>query len=274
LLKALASAPAGALQFATEPTDELQKMAWGMLPPDLPAELGGGKTADVLGAISGVSGGLSLPPKSGIDLTIRCASPEGAKSVHNLIRAALTAMVAEIEKDPSKDKPDAKGLEAFLTPQVEGNDLKLLRDGDAMDKQLAPAIVLSLVRAHEVAGRVRSMTQMRQLLVAFIMYAGDHNGAFPDELSAAALGPYVEGGEEAVRKLLINPRRPKLDPAYVYVKPANPAKHPGELIVLYEADHPAHPEAGLNVGFADGHCEYMTREQFENQKTKGGAGGL
>ena len=75
-----------------------------------------------------------------------------------------------------------------------------------------------------------------------------------DDLAAAAKAYDAEA-------VLKNPRGGKSD--YKYVKPPLGNQSPAERIVIYETD--ALDPNGLDVGFADGHVEFMAKEQFDKQ---------
>jgi prepilin-type processing-associated H-X9-DG protein len=81
-----------------------------------------------------------------------------------------------------------------------------------------------------------------------MMYRNDNKNAWPDDLKA--LEKYVK-----VAQVFTNPTKPDLKPGYVYVKPVEPIADPSAHAVIYEA----HKEfgSGLNVGFADGHVEFV-----------------
>ena len=100
------------------------------------------------------------------------------------------------------------------------------------------------------------------------MYANDHNGQTPPDLTA--LVKY----EDMSPSVLVDPLHPQEKIGFIYVRPAGDwQKHDQDVAVLYEA----WPE-GHNIGFADGRVEWAgTRQQVEEQikatKTRNAAGG-
>jgi len=90
------------------------------------------------------------------------------------------------------------------------------------------------------------------------MYANDKDGEFPANLEVLVEKGYLPNG-----RFLINPRRPKLKVGYVYLKPAGLAEKWGgqaaQTVLMYEA----YEEwgEGINVGFADGHVEFIADEE-------------
>ena len=271
LLKLLAASDTAAVTAAMDLTDELRQMASDFLPTSLPAELGGGKMSELLSAIINESATASLPPKAALNITMHCASEDAARRVQHLGTSALTDLVKDLAPSPEEGGLDWKGLSQFLMPELKGSDLSVSRNAAAIDSQLAGPLVLSIVKSYRVALIVRSMSNMRQLLTGSILYANDHQSAFPDELTVATIGEYL-GGEEPAKRLLSNPRHPELNLAYVYLKPAKTVRNPGEVIVLYEATDKEHPDDHINVGYADGHCESMTRAEFEKLMKKASGG--
>lgn len=131
----------------------------------------------------------------------------------------------------------------------------------AMAADLKPA----MERAQIAALRVKSMSNIRQLLLATRMYANEHQGTPPQSL--ADLGPYLGSRDGKVPPMLLtNPQRPDLkDAGYVYV-PALEQKFdhvngPATRLAIYEAGDFGQ---GVNVGFWDGHVEFVrNKAKFE-----------
>ncbi len=121
-------------------------------------------------------------------------------------------------------------------------------EGDAAEEG---RYVSAADRAKELGLRMRSATALRKILVACLRYAAEHGGQWPDDLRS------LEGhGIDAAD--LVNPRRPDNASGWVYRRPAAPANGlgnaPGTVVVHEELD----PwNEGVNVGFADGHVEFV-----------------
>ena len=99
-----------------------------------------------------------------------------------------------------------------------------------------------------------SMSHIRQLLMATIMFTNDNKGALPERFPED-LKPYLNG-EDA--DIIANPRAPGKEVGYIYVRPAanlTQLPHPDQTIVIYEATDAWGD--GICVGFADGHVEVV-----------------
>ena len=96
---------------------------------------------------------------------------------------------------------------------------------------------------------------MRQLLLACLLWANDHKGEWPDDLAAAAKAAGINTPD-----LLKNPGKPGT--GYTYVKPPPTQKDPGTstTVAIYETE--PSPD-GRNVGFADGHVEFLKEPEFQ-----------
>jgi prepilin-type processing-associated H-X9-DG protein len=124
----------------------------------------------------------------------------------------------------------------------------------AMAADLKPA----LERAQVAALRVKSMSNMRQLMMACVMYANDNKGEVPPAITD--LGKYTgnRNGQTPVA-LLMNPQKPDQNTAgYLYV-PAPEGKvqkirNAAERLAIYESGDFGE---GLNVAFWDGHVEFV-----------------
>ena len=186
-----------------------------------------------------------VPPKTALRVAIQANDAKAAGNVKDRL-VSLLAMI------PPQAKVSPKFVE-LITPSVAGDQVVLTLDNDklmAMAKELQPAIVEARSHARRIAGA----SNIRQLLMACQMYMAEHKGQWPDDLKATE--KYL-GGAAGAANVMKNPARPEMNPAYVYVKPAVvPVPKPAETVVVYEA----HKDfgAGVNVGFADGHVEYVS----------------
>jgi prepilin-type processing-associated H-X9-DG protein len=134
--------------------------------------------------------------------------------------------------------------------------------------QVAVAMKEPLMRARQAALRVQSMSNIRQLLQTCLLHANENKGQYPADMKAleAAMAKW-NPDPNAAKRVLTNPRHPEIQPAYVYIKPAQGVKAPAETVVIYES----HKEFGdgINVGFADGHVEFVgQKQQFDQMLAK------
>lgn len=94
-----------------------------------------------------------------------------------------------------------------------------------------------------------SMKNVKTMLLACWGYSGKHGGQWPQTLQELV----SEGMDAGV---LINPLQPDNVNGYIYLKPA--ANHSSQTVVIYEAYETW--DSGINVGFFDGHVEYIRDE--------------
>ncbi|MEN6575836.1 MAG: hypothetical protein ABFD90_05785 [Phycisphaerales bacterium] len=116
----------------------------------------------------------------------------------------------------------------------------------------------ALARAREQARTVASMSNLKQLGLAVIMYADDHDGKTPSDLEQAK--PYYRDS-----KILESPRKPDWfdGPSYIYIPDQTTAGNVAGNIVAYE-----NPEFGMDkvlVLFLDGHVEAMDHDRFQSE---------
>ena len=100
------------------------------------------------------------------------------------------------------------------------------------------------------------MSNLKQLGLAVIMYADDHDGKLPDSLEQAK--QYYGNS-----KVLESPLKPKdfAGPSYIYVSGhSTKADSPYRQIVIYE--NPAYCQDTINALFLDGHVERMQKDRF------------
>jgi prepilin-type processing-associated H-X9-DG protein len=256
LLKAMAGAGDGAGQLAVEPTSDIVKFFSGMM-PQLPPELGGGKTTDVLSNIKDMTVSVVAPPNAALKATVHCPTPDAAQSTNALVKTAIDSLNKQLAANQDGMAPVWGSLLAALTPTLDGSNLTIVASGDDLTKKLGGPMVMSMVRARQAAERVASMSNERQLLISCLMYSNDHNGAYPPALDVANLGQYV-GGADSLKRIMTNPRHPDKDPGYVYVKPTAPSP---DAVVIYEvADD---KDTQVNVGFGDGHVEAISKDDLK-----------
>ena len=253
LQQAMASVGAAPLSVMLIPTDANRKLIEKMM-PTLPPPVGGPATALTRG-VKWASLAVELPPKLDAKLVIQSQDAAAAEAMRGVIERGLGAWAEMGEKDAGL--ANAGELVKPLLPTQQADKLTLSLGQAQVDRfvvGVAPAIRLARQRATEMA----SMSNIRQMLMACIIYSNDHRGQWPATLEAAT------GTMPA--SLLTNPSRPKAKPAYIYMKPANAKKLPNESLVLYEAFD---RWPGLvNVGFADGHVERIDDQQRFEQLLK------
>jgi len=121
----------------------------------------------------------------------------------------------------------------------------------------AAILMPALAKARDQARNVASMSYLRQIGIALLMYAEDHEGRFPADLKD--LKEY-----HITDTVLQSPRQPRRfdGPSYIYLA-GQGAKADAQNIVVYE--NPEFCTDKINVLFLDGHVESMTPEAFRQQ---------
>jgi general secretion pathway protein G len=113
-----------------------------------------------------------------------------------------------------------------------------------------------LDKARDQGKRSVSLNNLRQIALACIMYADEHDGKFAPDLQQ--LYPYHRNP-----KILESPRKPKgFDgPSYIYVAGLKARmRDTSRIIIFYE--NPAFCSDGICVAFMDGHSEWMKPAGF------------
>ena len=94
-----------------------------------------------------------------------------------------------------------------------------------------------------------SVSNMKQILLSCIMYAQENKDQWPDSLQDLTQ-------RRLARDTLINPGQPERENGYIYIKPSTPILP--QQVVLYEA-YDSWGD-GINVGYADGHVQFIKEE--------------
>jgi hypothetical protein len=223
-------------------------------PVALPAELGGTPIATLVSPLRAAGLSLQTRPAPSLALVLATDDPNNASHLASVLSADLTTFVKAITAEAERSAetravlPIIQELPRLLAPTVEGSAVRINLDKSALSR-LTALMVPSLIRAEEVAQRVASMSNMRQITVAALMYEQEH-GTWPDSLAALDL-------PEA---LTTSPRELQ-NRAYTY--------HPwsaeqieaiggGDVPVLWE--QPDGPDEPVSVAFADGHVEMYSAQ--------------
>lgn len=150
------------------------------------------------------------------------------------------------------------GADGFYS-HYKGSGLEMSLRGVAGGGVAAGFIMPRLSGARQQARRAASMSNLRQLGLAVIMYADDHDGRLPATLEEAR----TYYGDDQV---LQSPRRPERfdGPSYIYV-PGHSMEtdRPSQEVVIYE--NPALCDDRIPVLFLDGHVEAMAMGAFREK---------
>ena len=147
---------------------------------------------------------------------------------------------------------DAKGLRGYYRGAGIEPTLGAVAGGAIGAGIMMPA----LARSRQQARNTVSMNNLKQLGLALIMYADDHDGKLPDNFEQAK--EYY--GDS---KVLESPHKPKdfAGPSYIYV--SGHSMNTGstsQQIVAYE--NPKYCKDTIIALFLDGHVEKMQRDRF------------
>ncbi len=122
----------------------------------------------------------------------------------------------------------------------------------------------ALSGAREQAKRAASAGNIRQIQIGLIIYADEHEGKLPESMDDEEVTKCMGfASKKDASKIFESPRKPKnfVGPSYIMV-PVERADIPetGKIILLYE--NPQFCRGGLNVGFVDGHVEFIKQNEF------------
>jgi hypothetical protein len=148
---------------------------------------------------------------------------------------------------------------------------------------LAGIAMPALSRARMQALEVQSMSNLRQIGLAAIMYSNDHKGRFPNTLGETL--PYLENNPS----VFVHPKSGKAAPAtaapaelakwvdqnsdYVYVGAgvSHKTERTAETVIAHERFELA--QGRIAAAFADGHCETMPVDELRRRLASRAAGG-
>jgi prepilin-type processing-associated H-X9-DG protein len=218
--------------------------------PKMPRELGGDDTAAVMSSAKWAAASVQLPPKVSANLDIQAVNAESAERLERIradvVQVPARKMRSETWGDPAK----------LQTPKRQGDRLTLSLTSEQIIDQVGPVVSVAMVQARQSAIRVQSASNLRQLAMT-VMLGYQATKQYPADIDAIIAQGNVN------RQVLRNPLRPEKEIGYVYVKPAaqagQAAGKPAEHVIFYE-EHEKFGE-GVNVGFLDGHVEYINNEE-------------
>jgi prepilin-type processing-associated H-X9-DG protein len=207
-----------------------------------------------------------------VDSRIQGIVPTGSRLVMSASRVygneSETIVVAEIEVT-APDRPSYKLTDTFRL-RKDGDTWKILADPINAQSGPPPSIVAMLLADPNVTQQAKSaskrtvcLSNVKQLALGTIMYAGDNDDRLPDASHwRSAVMPYVKNAEifrcpadtsGAASSYRLNPRLSRL-PMTAVGEPANTA-------MIYEGDGngftPRHNGMG-SVSFVDGHAKVVS----------------
>ena len=157
-----------------------------------------------------------------------------------------------------KDK-DGKVIKSITTKIVFDDELdKSLFRLDAPEGYTRELTDGPRERTVTLTQRMQSAKNMKKILLNCIMYAQEHQDQWPDSLQD--INVYGLAAED-----LMNPGHPGQEIGYVYVRPGTPLS-PSQVVLYEKYDSWAD---GINVGFVDGHVEFVTEESVFKSRLGG-----
>jgi len=251
LTDALAAAGDTTFQAILMPTEESRKVMEDA-GPDLPPELGGGPVMGITRGFVWGAASVNSAPKASLTIIFQSQDADSAKA----LLAVLTKATEFLSRNVGINVQPFANVLSMLLPKQEGNRLVT-----AMDQQqivaAIDALMPAVVEARSAARRMVSASNIRQILMACIMYTQEHKGQWPDDLQTTTKAVKLPDA------VLRNPQQPQAKTPYVYLKPAMPMVASANTIVIHESTEGA--RKGVNVGFGDGHVEFMTLESFQKR---------
>ncbi|HEY1686083.1 MAG TPA: hypothetical protein VGG19_15060 [Tepidisphaeraceae bacterium] len=256
-LKTLAAAPASQLTDAISSTNDAPALL--IFAPDakmradltknLPATILMHPTGQIVNGLTWAEEYATMPPDISWHMIIQCKDANIATQVSALLTTALAMLMGDSDLGPIANR---LALIRLLTPHVKADRVLIDMEKPQL-AELARVLKPQFDRAMMRDLRIESMSHMRQIVMATIMYKEEHKGQWPAKLDDAKA--FLKGDGN----VFVNPRDPQRQPAYVYLKPNGPIANPSQLMVLYET-HDKFGD-GVNAGFADGHIEFINSSQ-------------
>lgn len=242
------------LRIAMIPPADGRRVLESMLPP-----LPDGQPATVLTrGILHASIAIEPPPKASGRLILQSEDAASAQALQKLMRSLASLGSPATRNWDTVPNFSQTALAAFVaelgrSSRVRDNQVVVDVSGAAVGD-----LVSSLAARYELGLRVKSTMNIRRILQGCFLYSNDRKDKqFPPSLEKAIDSP------DFSPSILVNPRLPENKPGYVYICPSEGTQVPAERLMVYEKF--GHFESGINVGFGDGHVEFITDEQEFNK---------
>lgn len=260
------------VQCRFRPYDGWQRVVKELM-PILPEAMGGGPSTALTRGLVSAGLAVNLLPDPSLLLKVESESAADARALLDVVLAGLDA-AGEHSKIQKALGPTWESTRSAITPEVRGDGLVLSLDAEGI---MTLPIMGTLPHARGAAPAGRSMDHLKQIGLAFHLYATDHDGRTPAHL--ADFVPYLEGRilchpsaaaamTDEFKRWSKEKRRAWLDDhaAYVYLPPGKPMTKitsPARLILAYEKPGLNPPSDSVTVLFADGHAERLaTRDDL------------
>jgi prepilin-type processing-associated H-X9-DG protein len=253
-----------------------QKRVIRELMPSLPSEMGGGNSEALVESLVQVRLRGYLPPEPRVELVLSHGNASGSgwrRVIAGAREKVLSSreLASELESGGLRARSGEirKLISDVLTPAEGRGEMGETTTFTLSAEQIRGAAGMlmaeGLSNARTAANRTASMTVIRRLLIGCLTYAAEHGNQLPAKLEDAAryfdkpVGEMVKiPGDAAGRAYVYRPVAGEL----------SKVKNPSGVPIVWE---PLGGSEGVNVGFMDGHVEYMPQAAAE-AAIRGGAG--
>jgi hypothetical protein len=273
------AAPSGIVQVALAPYDDATRVIEDLM-PTLPSVLGGGSSSAISRGLRWAALALAPPPDWTLEVFIQSRSATDAEALREAMRRGLTALGGV--ESVQRALPRWAEIQAALEPTAAGDTLRLRLEKQRLVELVRTVLLPALFDSRAKAGRIALMNNLKQVGLALIMYANDHEDKLPPHLADALR--YV--GSARVLLLPDSSLQPPSDLArqdraaqvawvdqntcLVYVQPSvltKDIKDPGTTILAHQKLETCR-EPFIGALFADGHAEIMARAAFDRSIEK------
>ena len=280
LESAYAAAPSGVVQAALLPYEDAGRVIEELMPV-LPASFGGGSSSTLSRGLLWAALSLQPPPEWAIELAVRSRTAADAEALEGLIARGLAAL-GNVDK-VKQHLPRWGELQAALKPTVAGDTLRLRLERSQIGELARTIAMPALQESKNKAGRIMLLNNLKQIGLALMMFADDHDGKLPDHLAdtLAYLGSasvFLPPGSPAQppEDLKRQDRAAQVTwldrhSGLVYVRPGvliRAIKEPAQTPLVHQKPELSR-EPFVGVCFADGHAEYLAREAFDRLLERG-----
>jgi hypothetical protein len=231
--------------------------------PQLPPELGGGPTADLVTGLKFIVLSGSMPPKHTGAMSVYTSQPEKFGAAVNKIRDTVSKR--DLTNANEEERVAMEVLNSMPALEIAKDHVGMKMDSAQIDK-IADQLVPAAVRSRAAAERAMAASNQRQLVVGVIMHANEKAGAMPASLDEIKGNMNVD---DATWTQLTTGANGK---PLIYIQAAakmDDIKKPDQTVILHEALEGREKTDVAVFGFADGHVETLTIEEFEKRVAAG-----
>lgn len=217
--------------------------------PNIPGPLGGGPVSLVTDGIDYVAMDISAEDSLVMQAWAQSPDSNSADQVHQWLQRLYQSLLSD--PDLGSELKRYESMIKVVFPRLEGDKVVTFL---GLEKPGAIKMFHEFFTgARNQALSQQTMTNMKQIVLAILIWSNDHQNQWPDSLDQ--LEDYL-GGESLFRKILTHPVTHEF-PGFLYTKPAVERKdmeRPQETVILRESMDGKPNESGF-MGYADGHIQ-------------------